>query len=73
MWKADLDMPKDAVVLFSTKEGEALVRKHCRAAGIRIADLRELVEIEAAQVGRQRKAGLWDQFEDIIDRMGEDA
>ncbi len=65
-------MPKDAVVLFSTKEGEALVRKHCRAAGIRIADLRELVEIEADQVGRKRKAGLWERFEDVIDRMGEE-
>ena len=65
-------MPKDAVVLFSTKEGEALVRKHCRSAGIRIADLRELVEIEADQVGRKRKAGLWERFEDVIDRMGEE-
>ena len=65
-------MPKDAVVLFATKEGEALVRKHCRAAGIRLADLRELVEIEADQVGRKRKAGLWEQFEDVIDRMSED-
>ncbi len=33
-------------MLFATKEGEALVRKHCRAAGIRLADLRELVEID---------------------------
>ncbi len=66
-------MPRDAVVLFSTKEGEALVRKHCRAAGIRLADLKELVEIEADQVGRKRKAGLWDQFQEVIDRMGEDA
>ena len=65
-------MPKDAVVLFSTKDGEALVRKHCRAAGIRIADLRELVEIEADQVGRKRKAGIWEKFEDVIDRMGEE-
>lgn len=65
-------MPKDAVVLFSTKVGEALVRRHCRAAGIRIADLRELVEIEADQVGRKRKAGLWERFEDVIDRMGEE-
>ena len=66
-------MPRDAVVLFSTKEGEALVRKHCRAAGIKLADLKELVEIEAGQVGRKRKAGLWDQFQEVIDRMGEDA
>ena len=48
------------------------MRKHCRAAGIRIADLRELVEIEADQVGRKRKAGLWERFEDVIDRMGEE-
>ena len=66
-------MPKDAVVLFSNKEGEALVRRHCRAAGIRIADLRELVEIEADQVGRKRKDGIWDKFEDVIDRMDDDA
>jgi DNA-binding transcriptional MerR regulator len=65
-------MPKDAVVLFTTDEGKALVRKHCRAAGISLADLKELIELEAAQVGRQRKAGLWEQFEDVIDRMSED-
>ena len=66
-------MPRDAVVLFSTKEGQALVRKHCRTAGILPADLRELVEIEAREVGRKRKAGLGDQFQEVIDRMGEDA
>lgn len=64
--------PRDTVVLFSTQEGEALVRRHCRAAGIRLADLKDLVEIEADHVGRQRKAGLWDQFQDVIDRMGEE-
>jgi len=66
-------MAKDSVVLFTTDEGKALLRKHCRAAGISVPELRELIEVEAAQVGRQRKAGLWDQFEEIIDRMGEEA
>jgi len=65
-------MPKDSVVLFSTPEGVALVEKHCRAAGIKLAELKELVELEEAQVGRKRKAGLWDDFQDIIDRMDEE-
>lgn len=66
-------MARNAVVLFSTKEGEALVRKHCKAAGIKLADLKELVEIEAEQVGRMQKRGLHDQFQEVIDRMGEDS
>ncbi len=62
-------MPRDVVVLFATSEGQALVRKHCRAAGIRLSDLKALVEIEAAQVGRKRKAGLWDEIQDVLDQM----
>ena len=65
-------MAQDTVVLFSTKEGQDLVRKHCRAAKIKLADLKALVDIEAAQVGRKRKAGMWDEFQDIIDRMGDE-
>ena len=60
-------MPRDTVVLFSRPDGLKLIQKHCRRASIRIGDLRALVDLEADQVGRDRKAGLWSSFDEILD------
>lgn len=60
-------MPRNVVVLLNSEEGRALVRKKCRAAGIRIGVLEELIEAELDQQGKKRKAGLWDEFERILD------
>lgn len=66
-------MPRDIVVLFSRPDGQKLIQKHCRKAGIRIGDLRALVDEEADQVGRDRKAGLWLKFDEILDGIDDEA
>ncbi|MEK0082648.1 hypothetical protein [Benzoatithermus flavus] len=62
-------MPDHIVVLLAKPEGRKLVRKHCLENGFDIHLMQELVEAELEQVGKQRKAGLWERFDDILDRM----
>ena len=31
--------------------------------------MEELIDAELKQIGKQRKAGLWSDFDDILDRM----
>lgn len=61
------------VVVMLDKENEAreLVKRLCRKHGVRIAEFEELVQAEVEQTGKQRKGGLWAQFDDILDRMDE--
>ncbi len=49
--------------------GRQMVKKLCREHSIRIAEFEELVQAEVEQTGKLRKKGLWDQFDDILDRM----
>jgi hypothetical protein len=64
-------MSRNVVVILDQKEGRQLVVRLCRKYGVRIADFEELVQAELAQVGKQRKRGLTESFNDILDRMDE--
>jgi len=59
-------VPRNVVVLLNSDEGRGLVRKKCRAAGISIRVLEELIEAELDQQGKMRKAGLWDEFDRVF-------
>lgn len=65
-------MSRSVVVILDQKEGRNLVKRICRKYGVRIAEFEELVQAEVNQVGKQRKRGLWQDFDDILDRMDED-
>ncbi len=60
-------MPRNVVVLLNSEEGRALVKSKCRAAGVKIGVLEELIEEELDQQGKKRKSGLWDEFDRIFD------
>ncbi len=62
-------MPRNVVVLLDNAEGRAMVRETCRANGLLFAEFQELVQAEVEQTGKQRRAGLWDSFDDILDRI----
>lgn len=66
-------MPRDVVVLFARPEGRKLIERHCRRAGIRVSDLRHLVDLEVDQVGRDRKKDLWPAFDETLDGMDEES
>jgi len=60
-------MPRNVVVLLKSEEGRALVRSKCRAAGMRIGTVEELIEAELEQRGKMRSAGQWQEFDRIFD------
>ncbi len=65
-------MPRNVVVLLNSEEGRRLVRAKCRAAGIKIATFEGLVDAELDRQGMMRRAGLWDEFDAILDEAVED-
>lgn len=62
-------MSRSVVVLLDNAEGRTMVKETCRANGLLFAEFQELVQAEVEQTGKQRRAGLWDSFDDILDRI----
>jgi hypothetical protein len=62
-------MPKEFVTLFAQKEGQALVRRHCRSVGLEVSDLKELVEEVIAKDSLQRRHGLRQFFDEKLDDL----
>jgi hypothetical protein len=60
-------MPKEFVTLFAQKDGQTLVRRHCRAVGLEVSDLKELVEEVIEKDSLQRRHGLWQFFDEKLD------
>ena len=62
-------MPRNVVVLLDNTEGRAMIKNACKENGLIFAEFEELVQAEVEQTGKQRRAGLWDSFDDILDRI----
>lgn len=65
-------MPRNVVVLLDNPDGRAMIKGACKANGLLFAEFQELVQAEVEQTGKQRRAGLWDSFDDILDRIQAD-
>lgn len=65
-------MPRNVVVLLNKDESRRLVRIKCKAAGIKIGIFEELVEAELDKQGMKRRAGLWEEFDEILDRAADE-
>lgn len=65
-------MPRNVVVLLNTDEGRRLVRSKCRRAGMKITTLELLVEAELDRQGMKRRAGIWEEFDEILDDAAEE-
>lgn len=62
-------MPRNVVVLLDNKDGRSMIKAACKESGLFFAEFEELVQSEVEQTGKQRRAGLWDSFDDILDRI----
>ncbi len=62
-------MPRNIVMLLDNPQGQAVIKAACKADGMLFAEFEELVQAEVEQTGKQRRAGLWDSFDDILDRI----
>ena len=60
-------MHRNTVVLLNTDEGRTLVQKKCQHIGLKMSGFEQLVEAELDQQGKQRKAGIWDSFDQILE------
>lgn len=49
-----------------------MIKEVCKENEIKFVEFEELVQAEVEQTGKQRRAGLWDSFDDILDRIQED-
>ena len=47
-------------------------RPKCRAIGVKISTFEELVDAELDKQGMKRRAGLWEEFDEILDRAAEE-
>lgn len=56
----------NGISLLEKGEGRKLLKEHCRRIGVSVKTIEELVKIELDQVGRIRKRGLFEQFEDVL-------
>lgn len=66
-------MPRNVVVLLNSEEGRRLVKAKCRKAGIRISTFENLVEAELDRLGMKRRAGLREEFDEILDEAAEES
>jgi len=64
-------MPREIVTLFAQPQGQVLIRKHCRRVGLPIADLRTMIEEVIDKDTMQRRNGLWQAFDSILDSAEE--
>lgn len=62
-------MPKGVVILFDNSESRKVIQEVCEENGVLYSALEDLVEAEIEQTGKQKKKGLWDSFDDILDRF----
>lgn len=59
-------MVRNVVVLMRSEQGRRLVRDKCRADGLDMSVLEQLINLELDQAGKLRKHGLWQDFDDVF-------
>ena len=59
-------MAENVVALMQSETGRRLVREKCKEAGLNITVLELLIEAELKQVGKLRKRGLREEFDEIF-------
>jgi transposase len=57
---------KSTLPLFESGESREIAKRHCRSIGVSIRTLEALVEAELDQVGKQRKRGLRESFDQLL-------
>ncbi len=62
-------MPRNFVVLLDNADGRKIIKDACKTNNLHFAEFVELVQSEVEQTGKVRRAGLWDSFDDILDRI----
>lgn len=62
-------MISQEIALIQNPDGKELVKRACKEHGLYYSEFMELVSAVIDQSGKQRRKGLWDNFDDILDRI----
>lgn len=65
-------MATNVVVLLQSENGRRLVRRKCAEAGLEIAVLERLVRVELAHMGKMRKRGITQDFDEVFSELDEE-
>lgn len=57
------------VTLLTNPEDREFIKSSCESKNLVFTEFEELVAAEIDQIGKMRKAGLWDRFDDILDQI----
>ena len=55
-----------AIALLEKDSGRDALKRACRKAKVSIGTIEALVEAELEQVGKLRKRGLWERFDEVL-------
>jgi hypothetical protein len=61
----------NGIHLLEKGEGRELLKKYCRDLGVSVQVIEQLVRVELDQVGRVRRRGMFDQFDEILGAVAE--
>ena len=61
----------NGIHLLEKGEGRELLKKYCREIGVSVHIIEELVRVELDQVGRVRRRGMFDRFDEILAQVAE--
>lgn len=65
-------MAENIVVLLKSESGRRLVREKCKAAGLDMAVLEQLINTELDHSGKLRKHGISEDFDSIFGALDEE-
>lgn len=65
-------MATNVVVLLQSENGRRLVRRKCAEAGLEISVLERLVRVELAHMGKKRKHGITQDFDEVFSELDEE-
>ena len=60
---------KSVVVLLRSEEGRKLVREKCKASGLDISVLEQLIAAEIDQQGKLKKRGIREVFDEVFSEL----
>jgi len=62
-------MPRNIVALLDNENGRKMILQSCKDRNLIFAEFEALVQAEVEKAGMQRRRQLWNDFDDILDRI----
>lgn len=57
------------VVILKNEEGQKMIKEMCKKHGVIYSEFEGLIEAQVGNSDKERRRRLWDNFDDILDRI----